>query len=400
MKSVTQNESFENELGNIHKEHIQLLEAIEHHNCAMVHDLIHLKNISPNVSVEGKFPLCRAAHGGFVDILDILVEGGCNLNAADSDMWKRQSMHIASSKGHVKFVRRLLEYGAKVDVRDDDQRTPLHWAATYGNPEMAEFLISQGASVNVTQCDGFTPLHAATCLGHNHVCKVLLAHGAEINQTDRDGWTSFHTAVCYGHIDVVKTLLEAGASLFNLTSDEENVIHIAASSGKVDVAKLLIHRGAKINEYNISGYTPFHLSVYYNETKMVTFLMKIGADMYLTKDSTKTPFQLAAVRGQVDLMLLFLQAGYNLSREEWLLKKDFPIVLQKVPELCQFLFQKASNPFSLKEICRDIIRGLLKYDDDFESTLKLLRLPLCLENFVSYDNLDKVGNTWNSQHCL
>lgn len=380
----------EEETVDIYKEHLRLLEAIQNHNCAIVHDLVHNQGLSPDVNVDGHSPICRAAQLGYVDILDILVEGGCSLLTADTDIWRRQALHIAASKGHIEFAKRLLEYGADINTRDDDGRTPLHWAATYGNPAMTSFLIQQGAAVNIAQCDGFTPLHSATCLGHNNVCKVLIENGAEIHRTDRDGWSTFHTAVCYGHKEVVQTLLDAGASLTKVTNDEENVVHIAASSDKLDVLKLLLEHGAELNSVTMSGNTPFYLSIYHGAFEVTRYLIKIGADMYRDSGPKKTPFLLAAAKCNLPTMLLMMEGGYNLSCEDWVLVKDFPQVLLKLPEFCNLLYRVASNPRSLKDLCRFRIRRALKFDSDFENRLNSLHLPLCLKECISYADLDSI----------
>ncbi|KAH3695517.1 serine/threonine-protein phosphatase 6 regulatory ankyrin repeat subunit B-like [Dreissena polymorpha] len=390
MDELEADETTEEGICDIYKEHQLLMKAIDEHNCALVHDLVHGRGLSPNFNADGHTPICRAAHHGYVDILDVLVEGGCDLFISEVDIWRRQALHIAASKGHIPFCQRLMDYGADVNSRDDDQRTPLHWSATYGNPAMTEFLITKGASVNISQSDGFTPLHAATCLGHNKVCQILLQHGAEINQTDRDGWSSFHTAVCYGHYNVVETLLNAGAPLHRVTNDEENAVHIAASSGKIEILKLLISLGAELNELTLSGNTAFYLSVYYGEYETTKYLIKLGADMHLPRESKKTPFYIAAVKNNIQVLKLLITAGYNLSIEDWILEKDFPPVLQKLPELCNLMYKKASNAKSLKETCRLVIRKCLKFDDSFKHKLDELLLPICLRSYLAYNDLDRI----------
>lgn len=363
-----------------------LMAAIDSHKSAVVYDLIHNEGLSPNFTQDGKNPICQAACKGFIDILDILMEGGCDIQMPNGQdhMWRRQALHIAASKGNLNFVRRLLSYGADVNSRDDDQRTALHWSATYGNSEIVDFLLSAGAAINVAQVDGFTPLHAATCLGHDQVCKVLLANGAEINRTDRDGWSAFHTSVCYGHISVVKTLLNAGASLTQLTNDEETIMHIAASSGRLEAAKLLFSKGVKLNVLNINGYTPFYLAVYYNEFEMARFLCEVGANMYIPMSAKQTPFYLAAMRGLQHFILLFIESGYNLSTESWLLKKDFPVGLAKLPQVCSFLHQFACNPRSLRDYCRLKLRTSLGFGEQCNKNVATLGLPLALKDYVSY----------------
>ena len=372
----------------------ELMLAIDHHNMAQVHDIIHKNGLSPNFILEGKNPVCKAAYHGFVDILDLLVDGGCDVTApeSDNDIWHRRAIHIAASNGHVPFVERLLSLGVDINSTDDDERTPLHWAATYGNTDMAVFLLKEGAAVNITQCDGFTPLHAATCLGHDNVCKVLLKNGAQVNMADRDGWTAFHTSVCYGHANVVKTLMDAGASLTRLTSDNENVIHIAASSGKVDIAKLLVERGADVNAVNLKGNTAFYMAVYYNELEMAKFLIKIGANMYSTNGPRKSPLYLAAMRSSMEFISLFMSSGYNFSCESWLINSEFPVELQKQSRLCDLLHQLATNPQSLKQLCSSVVRKCIKYDGNYGLNTKLEEtgLPPSLQDFVSYNDFDVI----------
>jgi ankyrin repeat protein len=87
-----------------------LLDAIKNHNCALVHDLVHNHGLSPDFNVNGYSPICVAAQYGFVDILDILVEGGCSLITENFDTWKRQTVHVAASKGQNEFIKRLVSY--------------------------------------------------------------------------------------------------------------------------------------------------------------------------------------------------------------------------------------------------------------------------------------------------
>lgn len=380
----------EEETCDIYEEHLLLLNAVKNHNCSLVHDLVHNRGMSPDFNVDGQSPICRAARLGYVDILDILVEGGCSLLTSDADIWKRQALHVAACKGHKDFVKRLLHYGADVNSRDEDHRTPLHWASTYGNVDMVDYLIEQGAAVNMAQCDGFTPLHAATCLGHSRICQMLLDQGADIERCDRDGWSAFHTAVCYGHKEVVQTLLNAGASVSKLTSDEENIVHIAASSGRIEILKLLLHKDININELNRGGNTALYMSVYYNEFEMAKFLIKLGADMYLPLpvDSKSSSVYMAATRGYLDYLFLFLESGYNFSCEHWILKREFPELLRTNLQVCNLLHRKATCAMSLKDLCKFRIRKALKYDDHFESNLKSLCLPISLETFVSYAAMD------------
>lgn len=70
-------------------------------------------------------------------------------------------LHQAAKKGNLDEVRRLIEDGANVNVKDENSDTPLYIAVGQGHKEIAELLISKGADVNVVCTLGYTPLHWA-----------------------------------------------------------------------------------------------------------------------------------------------------------------------------------------------------------------------------------------------
>ncbi|KAJ8306641.1 hypothetical protein KUTeg_017186 [Tegillarca granosa] len=310
---------------------ILLLKAIEENDIETVRRLFTETDVSPNFVLNGRSPICRAAHNGRDLILDILIQQGCNLTTPDftDSMWQRQPIHIAASKRHLRFVQKLIENGVDVNSRDSDQRTALHWVAIYGFANIAEYLLSVGGCVNIAQVDGFTPLHAASCLGHDELCKLLISNNVDLNRTDRDGWTTLHTAVCHGHINVVKALLDAGASLTRTTFDEENVLHIAVCKGHFEIyriSKYLVKKGAEIQTENTSGITPLYL---------------------------------AAMRTDESFMLLLYKAGYNFSKEKWIHENCFPSAVVQNEKLCNMLKSNASNARKLKDICCFKIRKLM-----------------------------------------
>jgi ankyrin repeat protein len=70
-------------------------------------------------------------------------------------------LHQAAKKGNFNEVRRLIEDGANVNVKDENNDTPLYIAVGQGHKEIAELLISKGADVNVVRSLGYTPLYWA-----------------------------------------------------------------------------------------------------------------------------------------------------------------------------------------------------------------------------------------------
>ena len=63
--------------------------------------------------------------------------------------------------GHRNIVSLLLKYGADINKRSSDSRTPLIWATFRDNIQMMTFLIESGADLNAVDKDGYNALDIA-----------------------------------------------------------------------------------------------------------------------------------------------------------------------------------------------------------------------------------------------
>jgi ankyrin repeat protein/beta-lactamase regulating signal transducer with metallopeptidase domain len=114
-------------------------------------------------------------------MLALLFDHGADPNAQDRCGWSL--LHYAG--GFPDMVRLLLEKGANPNIVERERgRTPLHNVAA-GQHEgrdykkVAELLISYGANVNTKDWDGKTPLCLAQETGHAQIVELLKRHGAK-----------------------------------------------------------------------------------------------------------------------------------------------------------------------------------------------------------------------------
>ena len=84
-------------------------------------------------------------------------------------------LHDAAIKGDIFKVRQLIEKGADVNARDQNQHTPLHNAASRRNTDVAKLLIDKGADVNAKDNYGQTALDMAEASHKPDIVSILRA---------------------------------------------------------------------------------------------------------------------------------------------------------------------------------------------------------------------------------
>jgi Ankyrin repeats (many copies)/Ankyrin repeats (3 copies)/Ankyrin repeat len=99
-----------------------------------------------------------------VEIAQLLIGHGANVHMQNKN--GRTPLHVASECGYLNLVELLLKFGAEVDARDNDNLTPLSLALPYPNrhprhplddpelPELAQLLLMHGANVHVRNENG------------------------------------------------------------------------------------------------------------------------------------------------------------------------------------------------------------------------------------------------------
>jgi len=100
----------------------------------------------------GRTAMWYAAFQGHVEILQLLIEYGSDMEMAD--LYGRSPLFMASIKGHIDIVRHLLEQGANRDTTCNIGWTPLHNAAEHNHLETAMLLMVYGANLNLKTTHG------------------------------------------------------------------------------------------------------------------------------------------------------------------------------------------------------------------------------------------------------
>src|SRR5712671_197798 len=119
---------------------------------------------------------------------------------------------VASNKGQLDIVDVLLNHGAEINSGDDTGWSSLFWASIGGHANVVQFLLERGAEVNArTSYLKLTPLSVASEQGYLEVVRILLAHGADVQVRGSGGRTALQVARSNGYEGVAQLLLEHGA---------------------------------------------------------------------------------------------------------------------------------------------------------------------------------------------
>ena len=167
-----------------------------------------------------------------LDMVSLLVEHGADINAK-STSGNTVLHNFSMGYNHdISIFEKLIALGANVNEQDDSLNTPLHYART---PDLVGVLIRENANVNVKNKLGQTPLHqcadaAAELIQAGadvterdneentplHYAKsesgvtAMMDAGAQINAENKHGNTPLHTAISN---EVTTALIAHGAKI-------------------------------------------------------------------------------------------------------------------------------------------------------------------------------------------
>ena len=158
-------------------------------------------------------------------------------------MWGRDVNQVLDAvlRRDLQLLRKVVERGANVDIRDRDQRTPLGQAVTDNNLEIVRFLVEHGADVNARDAEGWTTLHFAAQEHHVEIASLLLERGAQVDAKDVFGSTPLWRAVyaSKGRGELIRCLLSYGADRHLKNNHGVSPLDLARSIGNYPVAKFL-----------------------------------------------------------------------------------------------------------------------------------------------------------------
>ncbi len=153
-----------------------MMAALFNHGDVIEHLLSNGANIERQ-DMNGLTPLLLASTDGNEQAVKILLKNGANIFAVDKE--DKTCLFLAASRNHKGVVDRLLRDERSMDLLDRNDRydnTPLHVAGSHGFREIVLMLLNHGADVDRKNEDEQTPLLVAAKAGrprYAHYCSTV-----------------------------------------------------------------------------------------------------------------------------------------------------------------------------------------------------------------------------------
>ena len=262
-------------------------------------------------SQSGFTMLHYAAKDNKPDIIEFLVNSGCDINPGDDE--EQTPLHKAAISGGVESVQLLLEKGADVDKVDNNGHTPLHIAIISGGDTKVVKALLTKADIQIATKGGQNALHLAVechkvkcidlILNHRQASEVVIA-------TSDSGYTPLHLAVSLGHLDTVERLLEnQKPDLFKTTNQGKSLLHLAAATSNSAILPLLLHLEGIVDLVNNPDQNlciPLHDAAMNGHLKQVMLLMDTGA-IFSSAHDGYSPLHYACQNGHLSVVKKLLQ---------------------------------------------------------------------------------------------
>ena len=178
---------------------------------------------NPDIQPIGSPLITEAIAKNSIGIVRLLINKGANVNATNEI--GVTPLMIAAASHQMDAVKLLLKKGAKIRVRDGNNKNILHWllcSAFYDNKNenisLLKLLLKNGADFDVQAKslvgykDGSTPLMCAVKRDFQKSVKVLLTKKANLDFKNSEGHTALYYAVDENNVAMVRVLLSHGAN--------------------------------------------------------------------------------------------------------------------------------------------------------------------------------------------
>jgi ankyrin repeat protein len=227
---------------------------------------------------------------------------------------------LAAKEGDIRRVELLMEMGADINAADDNGQSALMWAAAHrflDRSEMVTLLIRLGADVHLRDKSGQTARGLALRNGNQRIADLLVELGAPILPEDESMEAAMQEALVTRNVEIAAYLIKRNRNIIDVqNADGQTALMNAASDGDVVWTETLLGFGADVNRTDHDGRTPLMYAVESGNADVVERLVQQGVDWNRTDRDGRTPLMYAVESGNADVVERLIKQDVDLNRTD------------------------------------------------------------------------------------
>jgi len=259
-----------------------------------------------------EYNLMIASSKGLVPEIERLIKKGANINSYTEE--GVTPLIFAVSNRQTSAVKKLLKYHPKLDEFTTNWETALMVAVKNNYDTIAEDLIRAGADIDFADNYGASPLHYAALYGYPGMVDLLLYYDATVDTQCDDGFTALHTAIWAGYPEITDLLIQNNANLEARDNDGDTPFLLAATCGDTLIMEILYKFGVDIFARNNNDYNALNLAIAYDHKDAVNYLLKKSTKWYDPEIPGLDPYKVAAKYQRKDIEEILI--SYNIKGEK------------------------------------------------------------------------------------
>ena len=167
------------------------------------------KSINDITDYDKSEILANAVVKGNIKIVNYLLKKGFNSNA----LYRGDPIiYWAIQSAKVEIVKLLYDFGADLNLTNEENMTSLYAAAACDLVDIMQFIIERATIIDKPSNNGNTPFIIACCYGNIKAAQLLIAHGSDIEARNNCGETALLIAIKLKNVEIIKLLLSNNAN--------------------------------------------------------------------------------------------------------------------------------------------------------------------------------------------
>lgn len=249
---------------------------------------------------EGETLLSKACRKGYVDIVSILLDECCYVNAKNNN--GETALCIACQCNEIAIATLLTQYGADINKKSYEGLCPLYFACINENENMANLLLQNNAYTDIMFSDSQSMLMKCCTNKFYGIVDLLLKHGADVNICHYAGETALYNAFQMGDDKLMLILLKYDADWDVCCHEKEQFLYEACERGLEEIVEIILQRDPNINVNAIlfdnktslyacySAISDANSSQYKIYISIGSLLRRHGANLFTLTKANDSPF--------------------------------------------------------------------------------------------------------------